>query len=60
MSILVHGVINKYITEDIQLHSTIDELIVKSSTVIIDNPHIINHQMNELDISIGETEDQYG
>jgi hypothetical protein len=38
----VHVVINKYIKEDVQLDDTIDELIVKSSTVVIDNPDIIN------------------
>ena len=51
----VHGVINRYVKDDIQL----DELIVKSSTVVIDNPEIINDQMNELDVSMGEMEDEY-
>ena len=55
----VHGVINRYVKDDVQLDGTIDELIVKSSTVAIDNPEIINDQMNERDVFMGEMEDEY-
>ena len=55
----VHGVINRYIKEDVQLDGTIDELIVKSSTVVIDSSDIINDQVNELDVFMGEMEDEY-
>ena len=37
----------------------IDELIVKFSTIVIDNPEIINDQVNELDVFMGEMEDDY-
>ncbi|CAF4828327.1 unnamed protein product [Rotaria sp. Silwood2] len=55
----VHDVINRYIKEDVQLHGTIDKLIVKSSSVVIDSPDIINDQVNELDVFMGEMEDAY-
>ena len=55
----VHGVINRYIKEDVQLDGTIDELIVKSPTVVIDSSDIINDQVNELDVFMGEMEDEY-
>ncbi len=55
----VHDVINRYIKEDVQLYGTIDELIVKSSTVITDSFDIINDQVNELDVFMGDMEDEY-
>ena len=55
----VYGVINRYIKEDVQLDGTIDELIVKSPTVVIDSSDIINDQVNELDVFMGEMEDEY-
>jgi len=55
----VHGVINRYIKEDVQLDDTIDELIVKSPTLVIDSSDIINDQVNELDIFMGGMEDEY-
>jgi len=55
----VHGVINRYIKEDVQLDGTIDKLIVKSTTVVIDSSYIINDQVNELDVFMGEMEDDY-
>ncbi len=55
----VHGVINRYIKEDVQFDGTIDELIVKSPTLVIDSSDIINEQVNELDIFMGEMEDEY-
>ena len=55
----VHGVINRYIKEDVQLDGTTDELIVKSSTVVIDSSDIIDDQVNELDVFMGEMEDEY-
>ncbi len=55
----VHGVINRYIKEDVQLDGTIDELIVKSPTVVIDSSDIINDQVNELDVFMGEMENEY-
>ena len=54
-----HGVINWYIKEDVQLDGTIDELIVKPSTVVINSPDIINDQVNELCVFMGEMEDEY-
>ena len=55
----VHGVINRYIKEYVQLDGTIDELIVKSPTVVIDRSDIINDQVNELDVFMGEIENEY-
>ncbi len=55
----VHGVTNRYIKEDVQLDGTIDKLIVKSSNVAIDSSDIINDRVNELDVFIGEMEDEY-
>jgi len=49
----VHDVISRYSKEDVQLDSRIDELIVKSPTVVIDSSPIINDQMNELDAFMG-------
>jgi len=37
-----YSVINRHIKEDVQLDGTIVELIVKSPTVVIDSPDIIN------------------
>ena len=56
----VHSVINGYIKEDVRLNGTIYELIVNSSTVVIDSSDIINDQVNELDVFIGEMEDEHG
>ncbi|CAF3995618.1 unnamed protein product [Rotaria sp. Silwood1] len=55
----VHGVINRYIKEDVQLDGTIDKLIVKPSTVAINSSDIINDQVNELGAFMGEMEDEY-
>jgi hypothetical protein len=55
----VHGVINRYIKGDVLLNGTIDDLIVKSPTVVINSSDIINDQVNELDIFMGEMEDEY-
>ncbi len=55
----VHGVINTYIKEDVQFDGTIDELIFKSPTLVIDSSDIINDHVNELDIFMGEMEDEY-
>jgi hypothetical protein len=55
----VHDVINRYIKEDVQLDGTTNGLIVKSPTVVIDSSDIINDQMNELDVFMGEIEDEY-
>jgi hypothetical protein len=54
----VHGVINRYIKEDVQLDGTIDKLIIKSTTVVIDSSYIINDQVNELDVFMGEMQDE--
>jgi hypothetical protein len=58
INILIHSVINRYIKENDQL-DIIDELIVKLPTLIIDNPDIINDQVKELDVFMGEMEDEY-
>ena len=55
----LHGVINRYIKEDVQLDGTIDELIVKTSTIMTDNSDTINDQLNELDAFMGEMEYEY-
>ncbi|CAF1173410.1 unnamed protein product [Rotaria sordida] len=55
----VYDVINRYIKEDVQLHDTIDKLIVKPSTVVINSPDIINDQVNKLSVFMGEMEDDY-
>jgi len=55
----VYGVINRYIKEDVQLDGAIDELIVKSSTIVIDSPDIISDQGNKLDVFMGEMKDEY-
>jgi hypothetical protein len=55
----VHGVINRYIKEDVQLDGIIDELIFKSPTVITDSSDIINNQVYELDAFMGEMENEY-
>ncbi len=54
----VHGVINRCIKQDVQLDCTIGELIVKSPTVVINSSDIINDQVNELDVFMGEVEDE--
>jgi hypothetical protein len=41
----VHRVIKRYIKEYVQLNGTIDELIVKFLTVVIDSSDIINDQV---------------
>ena len=48
-----------HIKEDVQLDGTIVELIVKSSTIVINNPDIINDQVNELGVFMGEMEDDH-
>jgi len=58
INILIHSVINRYIKENVQL-DIIDELIVKSPTVVIDSSDIINDQVNELAVFMGEMEDEY-
>ncbi len=55
----VHGVIKRYIKEDVQLDGTIDKLIVKFPTVVIDCFDIINDEVNELGVFMGEMEDEY-
>lgn len=55
----MHGVINRYIKEDVQLDGTVDELVVKSSTVVINSTDIINDQVNELGVFMDEMEDDY-
>jgi hypothetical protein len=54
----VHDVINRYI-KDVQLDDTIDELIVKPSTIVINSPDPINDQVNELEGFLGEIKDNY-
>jgi hypothetical protein len=46
----IYGVSNRYIIENVQLDDTIDELIVKFSTAVIDSADIINDQANEFDV----------
>jgi hypothetical protein len=48
-----------YVKEDVQLDGPIDELTVKSPTVVIDSPDIINDQVNELDVFMNEMENEY-
>ncbi|CAF1390995.1 unnamed protein product [Rotaria sordida] len=55
----VHGVINRYIKEDIFLDGSIDKLIVKHPTLVTNNSDVINDQVNELDAFMGELEDEY-
>jgi hypothetical protein len=45
----VRSVSNRYIKENVQLDSTIDELIVKSPTVVTDSSDIINDQVKMKD-----------
>jgi predicted metal-dependent peptidase len=54
----VYGVIYRYIKGDVQLHGAADELIVKFSTVVIDSSDIIDDQVNEIDVFMGEMEDE--
>ena len=39
----VHGIINRYIKGDVQLDGTIEKLIVKPSTIVINSTDIIRH-----------------
>jgi hypothetical protein len=47
-----------HIKADVQLDGTIVELIVESSTIVINNPDIINDQVNELDVFMSEMENE--
>jgi hypothetical protein len=60
LKLIVHeyNVINRHIKEDVLLDGTIDELIVKSPTVVTDSPDIINDQVNELGVFTGEMESE--